>query len=118
MLSELEIRSQLIGLLTDKIQLEEFHEWLSLNSVDMHLDSSEEASALAAEIQYLLVEYMNESFDYESLRQHLTRLANNFHAVYFDTPVTVTAKSSNSSDVSTHSAYQDVPTWDPVPFGT
>ena len=63
MISEAQVFEQLERLFSDRIDLDEFEDWLALHSWDMHLDSSKEAKELVWAIELGLSEYSSSHID-------------------------------------------------------
>jgi hypothetical protein len=76
MILESEIRKRLAVVAEGALPLWDFYDWLDTNSIDMELDSSEEAIELVGEIDHLFAEYNRRVYLKDALRNKLASLAN------------------------------------------
>jgi hypothetical protein len=74
MLSESEVRKELISYLKSSVSLAEFENWLVSKSWNMHLDSDAAAIDLVSDIEMSLSEYSSSQLTLKQLRQRLSQL--------------------------------------------
>jgi hypothetical protein len=74
MISESSVREKLLEVVQDKISLEQFENWLSASSWNMHRDSSQEAIEIASSIHLLLSERDDRVLSETDLRKQLFSL--------------------------------------------
>jgi len=74
MITEAQIREQLIGYLARRITLNEFEDWLVQQSWNMHLDSDDAAQYLVGMLELRLAEYSDDHLTDEGLERELKGL--------------------------------------------
>jgi hypothetical protein len=74
MILEAEIREKLSELLSGRLDLESFEDWLVQHSWNMHLDSDPAAQDLAAGVELALAEHSSGHLSDDELRQELHAL--------------------------------------------
>jgi hypothetical protein len=84
MIEELEIHQKLAGVASGAIPVWDFYEWLDANSIDMHLDSSDEATELVGAINHIFAEYDRHIFNQQRLLKKLSALTHSI-SVFNDT---------------------------------
>lgn len=77
MITQAEIRRQLISYLRNALSLADFEDWLVSHSLNMHLDSDQEAIDLINDIEISLSEYSNSYLSISELRQRLSEALKN-----------------------------------------
>jgi len=107
MISEAQIREQLLSYLTREISLNEFEDWLALQSWNMQRDSSPAARRLVGAIELRFAEYSNDHLTDEGLERELKGLISPVVTVYLGdaAPTDViwtgtTASESSQADIS------------------
>jgi len=68
------IRAELLRTLQDERSLDEFDEWLTRHSWNMHRDSSPEAIALVGAIESVLADFDNDNIEHDELVDRLNQL--------------------------------------------
>ena len=74
MLSELQLREQLVNFLANKSSLDEFEDWFVQNSWNMHKDSDLAAQRLAYAVELRLAEHDAEHLPADDFRRELAEL--------------------------------------------
>jgi hypothetical protein len=74
MITQIQIRDRLLDYLTRAITLNEFEDWLVVQSWDMHRDSDETAQSLVGAIELRLAEYSDGHLTDEGLERELKGL--------------------------------------------
>ena len=74
MILEVEIREKLAKVLSGKLDLESFEDWLVQQSWNMHLDSDRAAQELASGVELALAEHSSGHLSDDELRQELHSL--------------------------------------------
>lgn len=74
MITEAQIQEQLFNYLTRQISLNEFEDWLVLNSWNMHRDSSDASQRLVGALELRFGEYSNGHLSDEALERELRGL--------------------------------------------
>lgn len=74
MITESQIRERLFAYLTRNITLNDFEDWLVIQSRNMHLDSDDAAQSLVGAIELRLAEYSDDHLDDDSLERELKGL--------------------------------------------
>lgn len=79
MVEEKEVQDKLSEVVSDQLSLEQFENWLSSYSWNMHRDSSRDAVDLISSVHLLLSERDDQIFDEQSLKQEFLKLLNVRH---------------------------------------
>lgn len=101
MIQEYEVRDQLISLLSGDVSLDDFEDWLTTSSWNMHQHSPRAAQELVGDIELALFEYSNGLLDEDQLRMRLLSLAGNIYVPIPEHP-------SRPSVISGTTSYQVV----------
>jgi hypothetical protein len=75
MITQAEIRRELLSYLRNAKSLADFENWIASHSWNMHLDSDQEAIDLADDVEVALSEYSNSPMTIQELRARLLELA-------------------------------------------
>ena len=74
MINENEIRQKLVEVVSKRLSLDDFEDWLVSDSWNMHLDSSRNAQELVWAIELALAEYSNGHLSSDALQEQLKTL--------------------------------------------
>jgi hypothetical protein len=74
MIKENEIRQRLLEVVSGRLNLDDFEDWLVSHSWNMHLDSPREAQELVWAIELALAEHSNGHLSSQALQEQLKRL--------------------------------------------
>lgn len=73
MITTSQIRDKVNSYLRREISMSEFEDWLSMETWNMHADSTEEAVTLVFAVEICLAENGTENFDEEKVREALRK---------------------------------------------
>ncbi len=93
MISDRDLREQLLDYLLKNINLDEFEDWLVQNTWNVHKWGSKETQDLAYSIEAKLAEHSGDHINEEVLRKNLLPLAQEYVA-YIGSPQLSTSSSS------------------------
>lgn len=92
MVSQANIRRQLISYIRNSISLADFEDWLVSHTSNMHLDSDQDTIDLVDDIELALSEYSESYLTIDELRDRLLESATNIVAnVNMGAPVVITS---------------------------
>ena len=78
MLSSNAIRSKLMSLISEQLSVDEFDDWIAVNSWNMHVDADPIAQALASAIELRLAEYSSGHLPWQQMVDEFRALLGGF----------------------------------------
>ena len=78
MISQAEIRSKLNSLISGALSLDEFEDWIAVNSWNMHVDADPVAQALVSAIELRLAEHSSDHLPWQQMLEEFRALLGGF----------------------------------------
>jgi len=99
MITQAEIRRNLIAYLRSAMSLADFEDWIVSHSWDMHSDSDQDSIDLVDDIELALSDFSDRHSDVAELRMRLFELVNHVVAIYVEPNLSLPPKhrSANSA---------------------